>query len=147
MLDKAEYSAFQSTLNSPIVSYIDPNVTPIAQPHRRIPFHLQKMVEKEIETLLAQDIIEPVKGPTEWVSPIVTPIKPNDLSRVRLCLDMRAANQAILRTRYVTPTLDDLVHDLTGSTSWIYPVAIHSWYCIQTAETLAHSQHMSVFQI
>ena len=27
---------------------------------------------------------------------------------------MRMANQAILRTRYVTPTLDDIIHDLNG---------------------------------
>jgi len=70
------------------------------------------MVEKEIQTLLEQDIIEPVEGPTKWISPIVTPIKPNDPSKICICADMRAANEAILRTRYVTPTLDDIIHDL-----------------------------------
>jgi len=102
--------------NHQVQLHIDPNVKPVAQPHRRIPFHLQKMVEKEIQILLEQDIIEPVEGPTEWISPIVTPIKPNDPSKIRLCVDMRAANEAILRTRYVTPTLDDIIHDLNGAT-------------------------------
>jgi hypothetical protein len=27
--------------------YIDSNVQPVTQPHRRIPFHLRKQVEKE----------------------------------------------------------------------------------------------------
>ena len=29
---------------------------------------------------------------------------------------MRRANEAILRTRHVTPTLDDIIHDLNGAT-------------------------------
>ena len=72
-------------------------------------------MEKEIKDLLQQDIIEPVEGPTEWISPIVTPIKPNDPSKIRICVDMRVANEAILRTRHVTPTLDDIIHDLNGA--------------------------------
>lgn len=50
---------------------IDETVKPIAQKHRRTPFHLRKKVETEIETLLAEDIIEKVEGvPTPLVSPI-----------------------------------------------------------------------------
>ena len=50
-----------------IEPHIDPNVTPIAQPHRRVPFHLQQKVEDEINNLLEQDIIERVTGPTLWM--------------------------------------------------------------------------------
>ena len=102
--------------NHQVKLHIDHSVKPVAQAHRRVPFHLQKMVENEIQSLLQQDIIEPVEGPTEWISPIVTPVKPNNPSQIRLCVDMRLANQAILRTRHVTPTLDDLIHDLNGAT-------------------------------
>ena len=104
--------------NYQVKLHIDRSVKPVAQPHRRIPFHLQKMVEKEIKSLLEQDIIERVDGPTEWLSPIVAPIKPNDPSKIRLCVDMRMANEAILRTRYVTPTLDDIIHDLNGAVKY-----------------------------
>jgi len=101
---------FQVTL------HIDKSVVPVAQPHRRIPFHIRQKVEKEIQSELAQDIIEPVTGPTEWVSPIVTPPKPHNPDEIRLCLDARVINSAIKRTRYVTPTLDDIIHDLNGAT-------------------------------
>ena len=52
---------------------IDETVTPIAQPQRKIPFHLRKKVENEIEKLEQDDIIEkiPENTPTEWVSPVV----------------------------------------------------------------------------
>jgi len=41
---------FQVTL------HIDKSVMPVAQPHRRIPFHMRKKVEKEIASLLEQDV-------------------------------------------------------------------------------------------
>ncbi|CAB4016981.1 Retrovirus-related Pol poly from transposon [Paramuricea clavata] len=49
--------------------HIDPQVKPKQQPHRRIPFHVRKDVEKELERLEKLDIIEKVDGPTPWVSP------------------------------------------------------------------------------
>lgn len=56
--------------------HIDKNITPLTQPHRRIPFHMRKKVEKELERLEQEDIIETIEGPTPWVSPIVVAPKP-----------------------------------------------------------------------
>ena len=94
--------------------HIDQSVPPVAQPHRRIPFHMRKKVEQELENLEKQGIIEKVEGPTPWVSPLVaTPKKNGD---ARICVDMRRANQAIQRERHPSPTVDDLTHTLNGST-------------------------------
>lgn len=49
------------------------------------------------------------------VSPILTPPKPKDPDKVRLRVDMRQANQAILRERHLTPTIDDVIHELNGA--------------------------------
>ena len=46
--------------------HIDESVPPVAQPHRRIPFHMREKVEKELQRLEQLDIIEKVDGPTEW---------------------------------------------------------------------------------
>ena len=54
-------------------------------------------LRRKIEELVAMDIIEPVEGPTPWVSPVVVVPKQND--EIRLCLDMRRANEAIVRER------------------------------------------------
>jgi len=104
--------------NHEVKLHIDQSVKPVAQPHRRIPFHLRKKVEDELQSLLDQDIIEPAKGATPWVSPIVTPPKPNEPDKVRLCVDMRQGNQAIIRERHVMPTLDDVINDLNGSVAF-----------------------------
>jgi len=91
-------------------------VKPCIQPHRRVPFHLQKKVEEELNSLLSQDIIEKVEGrETQWLSPIVVVTKPSDPNKVRLCIDMRRANNAIMRERFMMPSLDDLIHDLNGA--------------------------------
>jgi transposase InsO family protein len=95
--------------------HIDDSVKPVAQ-SRRTPFHLREKVDKEIQSLLEQDIIEPVLGePTPWVSPIVTPPK-KDPEQIRLCVDMREANRAIERERHQVPTVDEIVSDLDGAT-------------------------------
>ena len=94
--------------------HIDPQVKPKKQPHRRIPFHIRKDVEKELEWLEKLDIIEKVDGPTPWVSPIV--VVPKDSGEVRICVDMREANQAVKREKHLMPTVDDLITDLNGAT-------------------------------
>ena len=42
-----------------------------------------------------------------------TPKNPN---QIRVCVDMRQPNHAILHERHITPTVDDLIHDLNGAT-------------------------------
>ena len=96
--------------------HIDPNVQPVVQPHRRIPFHVRKQVEAELERLEKLDIIEKVEGPTPWVSPIVAAPKPRNPSQIRLCVDMRRPNEAVKRERHITPTIDDMILDLNGAT-------------------------------
>ena len=84
-------------LKEKVKLHINPHVPTVAQPHRRIPFHMRKKVEQEIERLTRLDIIEEVSGPTTWVSPIVGIPKSND--EIRICVDLRRTNEAI------TPTL------------------------------------------
>ncbi|XP_053380302.1 uncharacterized protein K02A2.6-like [Mercenaria mercenaria] len=95
---------------------IDSDVQPVSQPHRRIPFHQRKQVEKELKRLEDLDIIEKVEGATDWVSPIVVTSKPKSkTNEIRLCVDMRLPNTAIKRTKHIIPTLDDMIVDLNGA--------------------------------
>ena len=50
---------------------IDPNVKPIAQPLRRIPFALRGKLETKLNQMLKDDLIEPVEEATGWVSNLV----------------------------------------------------------------------------
>lgn len=86
---------------------IDKNVMPISQPYRRIPIPLEAKINKKLEELIDLDIIEQVDGPSEWVSPMVPVLKDN--GEIRICIDMRKANKAIMREKYPLPTMDSLL--------------------------------------
>lgn len=65
--------------------------------------------------LEADDIIEKVTGPTPWVSTLVTLPKHKDPNKIWTCVDMRQANPVIEQKLHVTPTTDDVIHELNGS--------------------------------
>lgn len=90
--------------------HIDEQVQPVAQPLRRPPFSLREKIEKKLDELLREDIIEQVEGATPWVNPVVVVPKPN--GDVRLCGDMRCANKAIIRERHPIPTIDEVPEDM-----------------------------------
>ena len=94
---------------------IDKEHTPKAQPQRRIPFHIRADIQRALEELEQQDIIErvPENQPTPWVSPIVA--VPKKDGGVRICVDMRQANEAIKRVRHPIPTVDDVSFELNGA--------------------------------
>jgi hypothetical protein len=102
--------------NLSVKLHINENVVPVAQRHRRVPFHLRQKVEDELDRLEKLDIIEKVDGPTPWVSPIVVAPKAKNPDEVRICVDMRQANEAITRHRHPMPTIDDVLNKVNGST-------------------------------
>lgn len=93
--------------------HINEEIQPVAQSVRRVPFSLREKVKQELNRLLEEDVIERVKGPTPWVNPLVIVPKPG--GDVRICVDMRRANEAIIRERHPIPTTDEVVYDLNQS--------------------------------
>ena len=99
--------------NKQISLDIDLAVKPIAQPCRRIPFSFRGKIRDKTTELLDMGIIEQVEGPAPWVNPVV--IVPKNNGEIRLCVDMRLANQAIMQRRYRIPTVDKVLHTMNGS--------------------------------
>ena len=92
---------------------MDPEVTPVTQKPRRVPFALCEKVTAKVADLIAKDIVERVDGPTSWVSPEV--VAPKAEGDIRLCVDTRKANQAIICDRIPIPIVDEVVENLSGS--------------------------------
>lgn len=93
---------------------INPNVKPVVQPYRRIPVALEETVDARIDELLKMGVIEKVEGPSSWISPVVVVPKEND---VRICVDMRRANEAVERENYPLPVIEDFLPHL-GQAKW-----------------------------
>ena len=96
--------------------HVDEKVAPVAQKLRPIPFGLRERVEHKLEKLVDYEITEEETGPTPWVSPVVVVTKP--CGDIRLRVDMRRANEAILRERHPIPTVDNVLHNLNGSATF-----------------------------
>ena len=95
--------------------HIDKTVQPTIQKAHKIPFTMRDKLSQELHRLESLDIIESVTGPTSWVSPVACFPKPNNPDQIRLCIDMRIPNKAILRERHPSPTTEDLIEKLNGA--------------------------------
>ena len=101
--------------NFKVKLHIDEMIQPVAQPHRRIPFHVRKQLEQELKRDGELGVIDRVEGATPWVSPLVVVPKPKSEGQIRVCVDMRQAIQAIIGERHITPTINELVNNLNGA--------------------------------
>lgn len=89
---------------------INDSVQPVQQGYRRAPIALEGKIHEKLKSLLDKDIIEKVNGPSPWVSPMVPIMKAS--GEIRLCVDMRRANQAVLRESHPLPLIEELLGSL-----------------------------------
>ena len=119
--------------------HVDVDVPPVAQ-RRRIPYAHVQAVDKKLEELLSTDVIERTDGPTPWVSPVViTPKKNGD---IRLCVDLRLVNEAIIRERRPVPTMVEILHEANGSTVFS-KIDLHRGF--HQMELEKSSRHLTTF--
>ncbi|CAB0007785.1 unnamed protein product, partial [Nesidiocoris tenuis] len=98
------------------VVHMKPGAVPRVCKPRRVPFAVQDAVAKELDRLVAEDILEvvdPTITPIEWASPIVVAVKAN--GKIRICADFKITiNPFIHSDPHPLPTFEDLVTKLTG---------------------------------
>lgn len=85
---------------------IDENAVPVAQPERRVPLALEAAVEEKLLSELNAGIIEKVFGYSPWQSQIF-PVPKKDGS-IRICVDKRNVNKAVLKETYPLPTVEQI---------------------------------------
>lgn len=90
-----------------------PGVPPVAAKLRRLPLALREQVSAELRRLEQCGIIESVDA-SEWISPIVV-VRKQD-GRIRLCVDLREVNKAIIVDGFPLPHTEELLHQLAGAT-------------------------------
>ena len=93
--------------------HVDPNVTARFCKARSVPFSMRELVEKELDNLKSQGIIEPVTF-SEWAAPIV-PVLKADKASVHICGDFKLmVNKVAKLERYPIPKIEDLFSSLVG---------------------------------
>ncbi|XP_005101611.1 uncharacterized protein LOC101852102 [Aplysia californica] len=95
--------------------HIDPTVPEVIHPQRKIPLKLKDKIKTELDEMETMGIIKRIKveEPTAWVNSLVYREKPP--GRLRLCLDPKDLNKAILREHHTTQTLEEILPHLSGA--------------------------------
>ena len=96
---------------------------PIKQPPRRLSMTQKKIVEDEIEKMLASDVIEPSES--SWASLVVLVTKKD--GSPRFCVDYRRLNQVTRKDAYPLPNITDCIDALSGS-GWFCTLDLASGY-------------------
>ena len=97
--------------------------SPIRQRPRRLPLAKREEVEKLIDDMRKEDVIEPSHSP--WCSPVVL-VKKKDGS-TRFCVDYRKLNNVTRKDSYPLPRIDDTLDTLSGS-KWFSTLDLKSGY-------------------
>ena len=84
--------------------------TPIRQYPRRLPHHYRAEVDRQVNEMLSQGVVQPSNSP--WASPIVL-VKKKDGS-YRFCVDYRKLNLITKPDAHPLPRVDDLLDALNG---------------------------------
>ena len=95
---------------------IDPSIPPVQYGRCKVPIKYKTEIEKELNDMVQQGIIAKQTEPTPWVSSLMNPKKPN--GRLRICLDPKDLNKAIIRENHKAPPLEEIAHELTGATKF-----------------------------
>lgn len=85
---------------------IDESVTPKVHPPRKIPVTLREKLRAELNRMEKMKVIARIEEPTKWVNPIVIVEKSN--GKLRICLDPRDLNTAVMREHYQLPTVEEI---------------------------------------
>ncbi|XP_022826768.1 uncharacterized protein K02A2.6-like [Spodoptera litura] len=139
-INQVEAKEFPKFKNVLVEIPIDDTIKPVVQPYRRIPIPLEQKVNEKIQELLDWDIIEEVSQPSRWVSPVVPILKEN--GELRLCVDMRRANAAILRENHPLPTMDNLLPKI-GNAKFFTKIDIKNAF--HQLELHPDSRHITTF--
>ena len=78
---------------------------PVSQSLRRLPFSIREEVSAELKRLNEQGMIEPIDS-SPWISNFV--VARHKSGEIRLCVDLKAVNKAIIPVKYPLPTIEEL---------------------------------------
>ena len=98
---------------------------PIQHAPRRGQVALRDKIKESLEELHSSGVIKPVTTPTPWISSMLAVPKKN--GKIRICLDPKDLNKAILRENYPMPTIEDIATRFHGAKVF-FPPRCKEWF-------------------
>ena len=117
--------------------HLKDNAVPVVNPPRRIPEALKSRLKCELDNMENDQIIVKVNEPADWVNSLVVVEKPQT-SKLRICLDPKALNEAIRRPHYPMYTLEDVTSKLTNATCFSLLDITHAYWSVKLDESSSY---------
>ena len=92
---------------------LNDSARPTQHASRRGQVALRDKIKESLEELHSSRVIEPVSRPTPWISSMLAVPKKN--GKIRICLDPKDLNKAILQENYPMPTIEEIATRLHGA--------------------------------
>ena len=81
---------------------------------RNVPLPLRSKVQDELNSMEAMGVISKIDQPTEWCAGMV--VVPKKSGDVRICVDLKALNDNVIREIHPMPKVDETLSHLAGAT-------------------------------
>ncbi len=121
--------SFKDVFNDPVESVpgeirfvLDSSVSPVKCTPRNVPVALKARVKEQLDKYIRDGHITSVTEPTPWISNMVVIANPD---KVRICIDTKHLNQALQRSHYHMPTLEDILYKLPKALPNIRDAFLH----------------------
>ena len=113
----------------------DPTVPPVRMPLRKLPYALRDRVKAELDAMEANGIIAPMNEPSEWISALLVATKKS--GNLRICIDPKPLNKALMRNHYLMPTIEDVLPELNNAKVFSICDARHGFWhvCLDDASS------------
>ena len=111
---------FKNTVGSlpdPVHLTLDTKMESVIMRARKLPLSMEEPVKHELEQLVSKGVLAPTEEPPRWVSQMAVVAKPSDA--LRICINPRGLNKALVRERLTLPTLDTMLYKVQGAKSFL----------------------------
>ena len=92
---------------------IDKSIKPVQHQPRRVAVPLKSELKKKIEELEQKQVLAKVTKPSNWISSMVAIRKPS--GKLRIYIDPKDLNQALKRSHYPMPTIEEVLPRLSNA--------------------------------
>ena len=119
---------------------LNDSTKPVQHAPRQGHVTLRSKIKDTLEELHSAGVIEPVSKPMPWISSMLAVPKKN--GKIRICLDPKDLNKAILRENYPMPTIEDIATRLHGAKVFSVLDAKNGFWHVKLDE---ESSHLTTF--
>uniref|UniRef100_A0A182PX69 RT_RNaseH_2 domain-containing protein n=1 Tax=Anopheles epiroticus TaxID=199890 RepID=A0A182PX69_9DIPT len=124
------------------------NAQPVFMKARRVPFNLIDAVDRELDKLVTEDVLESVPN-SRWATPIV-PVRKSE-GKIRICGDYKqTVNQNLQIDQHQLPTVEELFASLAGGKRFTKIDLVQAYLQMEVAqedrEMLTLNTHRGLFR-